>query len=150
MEKGKSDKVKRRDSLKVRTRGELLAAIRDNLGLSQEELEYRSGVSKTQISRIERDITSNPSIDTIRKLEAAMDVPLLDLFLNPVEVNPENLSEVRQLGTIFSEFEKKVAREQLSADELQIVLETAMSEIANRRARKEAKAAISGPEDEKS
>ena len=150
MEKGKSDKVKRRDSMKVRTRGELLAAIRDNLGLSQEELEYRSGVSKTQISRIERDITSNPSIDTIRKLEAAMDVPLLDLFLNPGEVNSENLSEVRQLGTIFSEFEKKVAREQLSADELQIVLEKAMCEIANRRAGKEANAAISGTENEKS
>lgn len=148
MEKGKSDKVKRRDSLKVRTRGELLAAIRDNLGLSQEELEYRSGVSKTQISRIERDITNNPSIDTIRKLEAALDVPLLDLFLNPVEVNPENLPEARQPGSILSEFEKKVAREQLSADELQIVLEKAMSEIEKRRARKAAKAAKSelGPE----
>lgn len=88
MDSGKKGKFEERDALKVRTRGELIAAIRKRLGYSQEELEWKSGVSKTQISRIERDLT-NPGIGTIKRLEKALDVPLMDLFVNPEDVNQD-------------------------------------------------------------
>lgn len=65
--------------LKERTPGELVAARRKQLGWSQEELEWRSGVSVTQISKIERNIV-NPIYETIEKLEDALGIPLLDQF----------------------------------------------------------------------
>ena len=139
MDEDKKGSVERRDSLKVRSRGELIAALRRNLGYSQEELEWRSGVSKTQISRIERDL-SNPSIDTIRKLEAALDVPLMDLFINPSGTGQEDL-QVKQPGTVLNEFEKKLAQEQLSAKELQSVLSKALDEVGRKKALRAAKAA---------
>ena len=140
MDEDKKGLVERRDSLKVRSRGELIAAIRRDRGYSQEDLEWRSGVSKTQISRIERDKT-NPSIDTIRKLERALDVPLMDLFLNPAEKGQGNCLEVKQPGTVLNEFEKKLAQEQLSAKELQAVLNKALNELERKKTVKAAKAA---------
>ena len=128
-------KIEERNSLKVRSRGELIAAIRKKLGYSQEELEWRSGVSKTQISRIERDCT-RPSIGTIRKLEEALDVPLMDLFVNPESVDEEHLLQVKQPGAILSQFEKKLARKQLSPTELQSILNKAMTEIDRKKIRK--------------
>ena len=134
MEKDKSSKVKERNILKARTRGELIAAIRRKLGYTQEELEWRSGVSKTQISRIERDCTT-PGIETIRKLEEALDVPLIDLFLNPDEVDQESILQVKQPGTVLSQFEKKLAKKQLSSKELQSVLNAALLEAEKKRKR---------------
>ena len=132
MEKDKSSKVKERNILKARTRGELIAAIRRKLGYTQEELEWRSGVSKTQISRIERNCTT-PGIETIRKLEEALDVPLIDLFMNPDEVDQESILQVKQPGTVLSQFEKKLAKKQLSSKELQSVLNAALLEAARKR-----------------
>lgn len=133
MDKGKNDKVEQRDSLKVRSRGELIAAIRKKLDYSQEDLEWRSGVSKTQISRIERDLT-NPTIETIKRLEKALDVPLMDLFIKPDEVDQENLLQVEQPGTVLSQFEKKLARKRLSAKELQVILNKTLAEIELKKA----------------
>ena len=134
MDKDKSSKVKERNTLKARTRGELIAAIRRKLGYTQEELEWRSGVSKTQISRIERDCTT-PGIETIKKLEEALDVPLIDLFLNPDEVDQESIMQVKQPGTVLSQFEKKLAKKQLSPKELQSILNTALIEAERRTKR---------------
>lgn len=129
----KGEKIEQRDSLKVRSRGELIAAIRKKLGYSQEDLEWRSGVSKTQISRIERDLT-NPSIETIRRLEKALDVPLMDLFLNPNGVDQERLLQVEQPGAVLSQFEKKLARKRLPTSELKVVLNKTLAEIEIKRA----------------
>lgn len=132
MDNEKKAKFEGRDSLKVRTRGELIAAIRKRLGYSQEDLEWKSGVSKTQISRIERDLV-NPGIGTIKRLEKALDVPLMDLFINPDEVNQENLLEVKQPGTLLTQFEKKLARKKISTKELQLILNKALVEIEKRK-----------------
>ena len=135
MDPKKKARIEKRDSLKVRTRGEMIAAIRRKLGYSQEELEWRSGVSKTQISRIERDCT-NPSIETIRKLEEALDVPLIDLFLDPEGVDQDNLIQGKQPGVMLSQFEKKLARKQLSPTEVSTILNMALAEIDKKRDRK--------------
>ena len=49
MDQRKDARIEERNSLKVRNRGELIAAIRKKLGYSQEELEWRSGVSRTHL-----------------------------------------------------------------------------------------------------
>ena len=132
MDQRKDARIEERNSLKVRNRGELIAAIRKKLGYSQEELEWRSGVSRTQISRIERDCT-NPSIETIRKLEEALDVPLMDLFINPESVDQEDLLQVKQRTTIISQFEKRLALKQLSPSELGAILNRALAEIEKKK-----------------
>lgn len=135
MDPKKKAKIEERDSLKVRTRGEMIAAIRKKLGYSQEELEWRSGVSKTQISRIERDCT-NPSIETIRKLEEAMDVPLIDLFLDPGSIDQDGLIQVKQPGAMLSQFEKKLAQKQISPSDVSTILNRALAEIEKKKVRK--------------
>ncbi len=49
-----------------------LSEARKRAGLTQMELEELSGVDRTRISRIEADPNANPTIDTVRKLEAAL------------------------------------------------------------------------------
>ena len=63
------------------TLGEKLALYRKEKKWSQEDLAEHSGVSKTQISRIERDI-SIPSVVTLDLLEKALGLPRGDLLRN--------------------------------------------------------------------
>ena len=128
MDQKTNARVEERNSLIVRNRGELIAAARKKLGYSQEELELRSGVSRTQISRIERGITS-PTIETIRKLEEGLDVSLMDLYVNPGSACRENLLQVKKRAALISQFEEELARKQLSASELEAILERALTEI---------------------
>ena len=66
--------------LKRKTPGQIIRDKRKRLGWSQDELEWRSGISRTQISRIERGI-AKPGVDTIGKLEEALGVSLMHEFL---------------------------------------------------------------------
>jgi len=52
--------------------------LRNKLGISQEELGFRSDISKTQIGLIERG-ASSPTIDTLNKIAKALEVTLVDL-----------------------------------------------------------------------
>lgn len=56
------------------TFGEKVAQLRRERNWTQEDLEEYSGISRTQIGRIERDET-NPPWTTLRKLETAFDLP---------------------------------------------------------------------------
>lgn len=61
------------------TAGQSIAIRRDELDWSQEELSWHSGVSTSQIGRIERG-ESIPSMDTIVRLEEALDMDLYSSF----------------------------------------------------------------------
>ena len=61
------------------TLGERICRYRMAKGWSQEDLEEFSGVSKTQISRIERDVTI-PTVMTITKIETALGLDPGTLF----------------------------------------------------------------------
>ena len=52
--------------------------LRNKIGISQEELGFRSDISKTQIGLIERG-ESSPTIDTLDKIAQAFDISLVDL-----------------------------------------------------------------------
>ena len=58
--------------------GENFARIRHEKGLTQEDVEARSGFSQQYISSLERG-RRNPTIITLYELACALDVPLLDL-----------------------------------------------------------------------
>ena len=59
--------------------GEALRKRRQQLGLSQEELNFRSGVHRTFISEIERGLKS-PTFQTMISLAEALDMKLSDLI----------------------------------------------------------------------
>ena len=59
--------------------GEKIVLCRKAKGWSQEDLEEFSGVSKTQISRLERGLAT-PLMDTFDKLEKALGLPQNDLL----------------------------------------------------------------------
>ena len=78
------------------TLGEKVAQYRRDRNWSQEDLEEYSEVSKTQISRIERDVVI-PSWVTVRKLEKAFGLPYGSLFF---KFDPEDDKEgiVHEIG----------------------------------------------------
>jgi len=54
-------------------------ARRENLGLTQEQLGFETGLDRTYISGIERGVR-NPSLDVIAKIASALDTSPSDLL----------------------------------------------------------------------
>lgn len=59
--------------------GKRVRKLRQDLGISQEELAFSSNLHRTYISDIERG-TRNVSLDNIYKIAVALDVSPKDLF----------------------------------------------------------------------
>ena len=59
--------------------GERIRKLREAKGISQEELEQRSGLLRCYISRVEHGHTV-PSLETLERLAAALEIPLYRLF----------------------------------------------------------------------
>ena len=59
--------------------GKRVRKLREELGLSQEELGFKSGLHRTYISDIERG-TKNPTIVTIDTLAKALEMSISELF----------------------------------------------------------------------
>ena len=55
-----------------------MAQLRHNRKLSQETLSERAGISRSFLARIETN-AQEPTLSTLRKLAAALDVPIADL-----------------------------------------------------------------------
>ena len=66
--------IKQRFGLAIKQR-------RGELGISQEELAFRSGLHRTYISDIERG-SRNPSLENIEKLAKALEISISTLFAN--------------------------------------------------------------------
>ena len=110
-----------------RTPGEIVIARRKELGWTQEELSWMSGVSVTQISRLEND-KSMPGFDTIEKLEQALGIQLLDIFTKfRKSMDPEKKSYLSTSDTLRN-FERKLAKSGLSDEELEEVLGRVLNE----------------------
>lgn len=57
-----------------------LTQIRESLGLTQKELEKKTGIHQADISKIERGI-ANPSVETLERIAAAMDCTISHDFI---------------------------------------------------------------------
>lgn len=60
--------------------GDIVKCKRLDLSLVQKELESRSGVTQSMISKIENGSAENVSIDVLRKLAKALNCSLVDLL----------------------------------------------------------------------
>jgi len=84
--------------------GTRLRSLREERKLSQGDIEKRTGLLRCYISRVENGHTV-PSIETLEKLAAALEIPLYQLFYEGEEPPPlPNLS-------------KRASTEELALDE---------------------------------
>lgn len=77
--------------LAARVRG-----LRESLRLTQEELSRRAGISVSFASLLERGERS-PSYETLVAVARALEVPLMELFREGLELEPEDPSHARLL-----------------------------------------------------
>jgi XRE family transcriptional regulator of biofilm formation len=56
--------------------GKRVQQLRKEKGMSLTELAERAGVAKSYISKLERDIQKNPSIEFLEKIAAVLNVPV--------------------------------------------------------------------------
>ncbi len=59
--------------------GQRIRELRNEKRMSQEELSFKAGISAAHLGQIER-ATKNPTIDTVAKIAAALNVPITSLF----------------------------------------------------------------------
>ena len=64
--------------------GERVRQLRLERGLSQRDIENTSGLLRSYLSRVERGHTV-PTLETLERLAAALDLPLYRLFCTPDE-----------------------------------------------------------------
>lgn len=81
--------------------GERIRAIREQKKLAQGDIEKRSGLLRTYISRVENGHTI-PSVETLEKIARALDVPLYQLLYDGVESHRGAESLARHSGEDFN------------------------------------------------
>jgi transcriptional regulator with XRE-family HTH domain len=60
--------------------GERIKELRTEAGLSQPQLAVKAGVDQGGLSRIERGLKVNPTLDVLRRLARALDCRVADLL----------------------------------------------------------------------
>lgn len=68
--------------------GKRIQLIRERRGLTQEELEEKSGVNTKYLSAIERG-QKNTTVKTLEKIAKGLDIELYELFLFSERLEPE-------------------------------------------------------------
>lgn len=83
--------------------GERLRQLREHKGLSQGDVEKSSGLLRCYISRVEHGHTV-PSLETLERFAAALDVPLYRLFYTGEDTPPTpNLTPRKTLEELAEE-----------------------------------------------
>lgn len=59
--------------------GQRIRDLRNERRMSQEEVAFKAGISPAHLGQIERAL-KNPTIDTVAKIAAALDIPVTALF----------------------------------------------------------------------
>lgn len=67
--------------------GKRIKERRQELGMSLRELAKEVGLTASFLSQVERDLTS-PSIESLRRISQALDVPIFYFLLEPDQPNP--------------------------------------------------------------
>lgn len=75
--------------------GETIRNYRLQKGMSQGDIEKRTGLLRCYLSRVENSHTI-PSLDTLAKIAAAIEVPLAQLFADDLNENLGNIPELSE------------------------------------------------------
>jgi transcriptional regulator with XRE-family HTH domain len=88
------------------TLGENIRMHRKNAKLTQMELAQKANISRSYLADVERD-RYNPSIDTIKALAAALNVPVTSL----IDEDDEKLKQDQQLPELTEKDELDIAKD---------------------------------------
>lgn len=83
------------------TTGQRIKEARRKAGLTQTELANKLGIPFQSISQWERDIR-NPKVETLRRIAAALEVPISDLVGTSNELQTEVLKKMQETKEHFS------------------------------------------------
>ena len=106
------------------TVGQRIALQRKKLGWNQFDLAWNSGISRTEIGRIERDLC-DPKVETIESLEAALGMELYDHFMEQRRERAKAFRKktINRESELIGQFEKELARRGIKGEELKVLLE---------------------------
>ena len=105
----------------VRTWGEKIAAYRRQSKMTQMELSLRTGITRDQISRLERG-KSQPKLETIILIEKALNVPGWSLIEESVrEAAQYKNQQEEENSKIITHIMNELSKRYLTADELRII-----------------------------
>src|SRR5213594_1392149 len=76
--------------------GNVIKSFRQKRGLSQGDLEKRSGLMRCYISRVENGHTV-PSLETLSRIARALDTELSDMFQDEGVTDPKEMEFIREL-----------------------------------------------------
>ena len=62
------------------TIGENIKKARNKLGITQDDLVRKSGVKYTTLTKIESNVVTKPSVQTVAKIAKALGVPIEELI----------------------------------------------------------------------
>ncbi len=101
--------------------GTNIAAVRKKRGLSLSELADRTGVSKSYLSNIERNLKQNPSIHVVEKIATVLHVDLNDLLDDSSETSAGSLPDQEWLE--FIEYLKQSGINKEQIQEYKIIID---------------------------
>lgn len=81
--------------------GNRIRTIRTALGISQEELAFKSGISAAHLGQIERGLKA-PTIITIDKIAKALNISLPILFSFDIVGTPVTKSDLNKINTYLT------------------------------------------------
>jgi transcriptional regulator with XRE-family HTH domain len=105
----------------VRTWGEKIAAYRKQAKITQLDLSLRTGITRDQISRLERG-KSQPKLETIILIEKALNIPGWSLIEESVrEAALYKNQHEEENSRIITHIMKELSKRNLTTDELRII-----------------------------
>lgn len=93
--------------------GTKIYQIRKNRGYSLSELSEKSGVSKSYLSNIERNLNQNPSIQILGKIAAVLDVELKEIIKIDSKQGSDNQIDQEWIEFILELEASGISKEQL-------------------------------------
>ncbi|MBR5090523.1 MAG: helix-turn-helix transcriptional regulator [Ruminiclostridium sp.] len=109
-----------------RTPGEMVRMRREDMNLSQLQLSLSIGMSLQQVSRIELNI-SNPTIDTVNRLEEVLGIPLFPAFIKYQKQKRTMKPDLSEIVLAI------VSKQKLTVDELKALFDKVVSEYIKRK-----------------
>jgi transcriptional regulator with XRE-family HTH domain len=120
--------------------GERLRALREAKGLGQGDIEERTGLLRSYVSRVENDYVS-PAIETVEKWARALEIPLYAMFYEGNKpAKPVMVSKGRHVfkSRRDARFMKKLARSlsRMQEWDRRLLLQTALKLASRKKAHK--------------
>ena len=86
--------------------GQKIRKLRENKGISLNQLAKKAGISKAYLSQLENDVSKQPSAEILLKIASAFSMTIADLLDQPVRVIAEDFED-EDIPNVLREFINK-------------------------------------------